>query len=261
MMRITTAALFVTAIGWACPASAQNTAPMQEPVSTTTWEAYLGTDYFVGDYNAASDTTVISVPLLLRVQLDRLRLEATVPYLYVDGPGIFAGGVVVPGGSGASRSGLGDLNLGAAYLLNIGGQSAPTFEIAGMVKLPTAGSGLGTEKFDYTAQLNVYYPLSMQVLLFASAGYQVLGDYGTYELEDGIVASGGLNYISSQSLSLGFGVNYRQQYYQGLGDYVSISPYLQWNIGGMWRITGYGLVGLTEASPRFGAGLRLGLHG
>jgi hypothetical protein len=261
MSRTRSAAFFVAAIGWALPASAQNTAPMQEPASTTTWEAFVGADYSVGDYNAGSDTTVVSVPLVLRVQLNRLRLEAAVPYLYVDGPGTFAGGVVVPGGNGTSRSGLGDVNLGAAFLLNRGGPSAPSFEIAGIVKVPTASSGLGTEEFDYTAQLNVYQPLSMQVLLFVSAGYQLLGDYGSYELEDGIVASAGLNFAAAQNLSLGFGVNYRQQYYQGLGDYVSFSPYLQWGLGGKWRITGYGLVGLTEASPRFGAGLRLGLSG
>ena len=253
------AALFIV-ISSTLPAMAQGTTPMQEPASTR-WEAFIGADYSVGDYGGSSATTVISAPVVLRIQLDRLRLEATVPYLYVDGPGSFAGGVVVPGGSGESRSGLGDVNLGAAFLLNRGGTTAPSFEISGIFKVPTASSDLGTGKFDYTGQLNVYQPLSMQLLLFASAGYQVLGDYGIYELEDGIIAAGGLNYTASQTFSLGFGVNYRQQYYQGLGDYVSVSPYLQWNVGSMWRITGYGLVGLTEASPRFGAGLRLGLHG
>lgn len=253
-------ALFVATV-WALPSSAQTTTPTQEPASTTTWEAFIGVDYSVGDYNASSDTTVVSVPLVARIQLDRLRLEATVPYLYVDGPGSFAGGIIVPGGSGESRSGLGDVYLGAAFLLNRGGASAPSFEVQGLFKVPTASTDLGTGKFDYTAQLNVYQPISTQVLLFASAGYQILGDYGIYELEDGIVAAGGLNYAASQTFSLGFGVNYRQQYYQGLGAYVSVSPYMQWNVGPMWRITTYGLVGLTEASPRFGAGLRLGLHG
>jgi hypothetical protein len=262
MMRATRTALLFAGIGWTSPAFAQGTAPMQEPASTTTWEAFIGADYFVGDYNAASDTTVVSVPVTVRVQLDRLRLEATVPYLHVEGPGTFAGGgVIVPGGATTTRSGLGDVNLGAAYLLNRGGQSSPSFEVAGMVKLPTAGSGLGTQKFDYTAQVNVYLPVSMPSLLFASAGYQILGDFGAFELEDGILASAGLNYMAAQDVSLGFGVNYRQQYYQGLGDYVSFSPYVQWSFSGMWRVTGYGLVGLTEASPRFGAGLRLGLHG
>jgi hypothetical protein len=235
---------------------------MQEPASTTTWEASVGADYYIGDYGASSDTTVVSVPLLLRVQFDRLRLEATVPYLYVDGPGTFAGGIVVPGGTGGSRSGLGDVNLSVAYLLNRGGQSGgPSFEVAGLVKVPTASNGLGTEKFDYTAQLNVYQPLSTQVLVFGSAGYQVLGDYGIYELEDGLVASAGLNFTASDGFSVGFGVNYRQEYYQGLGNYISVSPYVQWPIAGVWKITGYGLVGLTEASPRFGVGLRLGLQG
>jgi hypothetical protein len=233
---------------------------MQEPASATTWEVAVGADYYIGDYGASSDTTVISAPLLVRAQIDRLRLEATVPYLYVDGPGTFVGGIVVPGGTGESRSGLGDVNLGAAYLLNRGGPSGPSFEIAGIVKVPTAKNGLGTDKFDYTAQVNVYQPLSMQVVVFASVGYQVLGDYGIYELEEGFVASGGLNFVTAQGASLGFGVSYRQEYYQGLGDYISASPYLQWPLGGMWKITGYGLVGLTEASPRFGAGLRLGLN-
>src|SRR5262245_4029474 len=261
MTRATIIALSLIAIGWTLPVCAQSTAPNQEPGSTTMWEAFVGADYSVGDYNASSDTTVVSVPLILHVQLNRLRLEANVPYLYVDGPGTFAGGIVVPGGTGGSRSGLGDINLGAAFLLNRGGETAPSFEIAGIVKVPTAGSGLGTEKFDYTAQLNVYQPLSMPVLIFASAGYQVLGDFGTFELEDGILASGGLNYKANDNVSVGFGLNYRQQYYQGLGDYVSFSPYLQWSFGGKWRITGYGLVGLTEASPRFGGGMRLGLFG
>jgi len=266
-MRIVNASILLAAIGWALPASAQNTAPTQtapppEPPSTTTWEVFAGADYSIGDYNAASDTTVISAPVTVRVQLDRVRLEASVPYLYVDGPGTFAGGgVIVPGSTPGTRSGLGDVSLGAAFLINRGGQTAPSFEVAGIVKVPTAGDGLGTKKFDYTAQLNVYQPVSTQVLIFASAGYQWLGDFGTFKLEDGIVASAGLNYKPDESVSLGFGVNYRQSYFQTLPDYVSLSPYVQWNIGTMWRITAYGLVGLTEASPRFGGGLRLGLHG
>jgi hypothetical protein len=264
MIRVRGPLVFVMALSCALPATAQTTTPpAQEPTSTTNWEAFIGADYSVGDYGAASDTTVVSVPLTLRAQLDRVRLEATIPYLHVEGPGRSAGGgVVIPGGHGTtSRSGLGDIYLGAAFLLNRGGQSAPSFEIAGIAKIPTASSGLGTEEFDFGGQLSVYQPLSMRTLLFASAGYQVLGDLGTIELEDGIAASGGINFAASMTMSLGFGVNYRQQYYADLGDYVSVSPYLQWSFGGMWRITGYGLVGLTEASPRFGGGLRLGLYG
>jgi len=250
------------------PALAQSTssspapeaARMQEQ-ATTTWEVTAGVDYSVGDYNASIDTTVVSAPLVARVQLDRVRLEATVPYLYVDGPGTFAGGIVIPGGSAGHRSGLGDVNLGVAYLLNRGGPAAPSFEVAGIVKVPTASDGLGTKKFDYTAQLNVYEPLSMQLLLFASAGYQWLGDFGTFKLEDGFLASAGLNYKPVESMSLGFSINYRQEYYRPLSDYLSVSPYLQWSFAGKWRLTGYGLVGFTDASPRFGAGLRLGLYG
>jgi len=107
MIRTSSAALCFAALGLTLPAAAQTTAPTQEPASTTTWEIFISADYSVGDYGAVSDTTVISAPVTLRVQLNRVRLEVTVPYIYVDGPGTSAGGgIVVPDHNATtSRSG------------------------------------------------------------------------------------------------------------------------------------------------------------
>jgi hypothetical protein len=243
-------------------ASAQVTPPDSTQGQPTRWEALTGVDYFVGKYGAASDTTMTSVPLNVRVQMDRLRLEFAASYLDVKGPGVFAGGgIVVPGSSQVTRrSGFGDVNLGAAWLFNRGDQSSPSLELAGTVKLPTAGTGLGTKKFDYTAQVNIYQTISPSFTLLGSAGYQWLGDFGTIKLEDGLVATAGMNFKPAESTSVGAIISYRQEYFHGLGDQFSLSPYFVWNFSGTWRVSGYGLIGLTDASPRLGGGLRVGLY-
>jgi hypothetical protein len=250
----------------ASQASAQVTPEGSTPgpgaAQTTRWEALTGFDYSVGKYRAASDTTMFSIPFNARIQMDRLRLEFAASYLDVKGPGVVAGGgIVVPGSNQVTRrSGFGDIDVGAAWLFNRGDQSSPSFELAGTVKLPTAASGLGTKKFDYTAQINAYQPISPQFILLGSLGYQWLGDFGAIKLEDGVVATAGINFKPMDSTSFGAIVSYRQEYFQGLGDQFSVSPYFVWNIDSSWRVSGYGLIGLTDASPRLGGGLRVGLY-
>lgn len=249
-MRLIT--LVVTGL-WACclalPASAQD---------HTTWQIGTGFDYSSGRYGGTSDTTVLNVPLDVRVQLDRLRLDLSIPYVDIKGPGTFAGGVVVPGSSTVTRrSGLGDINLGAAWRITTDDPSFPGLELAGTVKIPTAKVGLGTGKPDFTALMNVNHTLSPKVLLFGSVGYQWLGNFRSFELKNGVLASAGVNFKPGQTTSLGLTASYRAEYWQGLGDAISLSPYFLWNFDKNWRITAYGVFGLSDASPRAGGGLRL----
>ena len=155
-----------------------------------------------------------------------------------------------------TRSGLGDVNAGAAWLLHAD-SALPAFEIAGNVKVPTASAGLGTGKFDYAALANVSHSISPEFMVFGSVGYQWLSNFGTTTLEDGVTASAGVNFKPSPDFSIGVAGNYRQEYFQGLGEQVSVSPYVLWNLSQNWRVTGYGTLGLTDASPRAGGGLRI----
>jgi Putative MetA-pathway of phenol degradation len=243
-------------------ALAQGTAPQNQQSTATQWEALTGFDYFVGRYGGTSDTTIFMVPFNARIQMDRLRLELGTSYMDVKGPGLSAGGgVIIPGsGTVTHRSGLGDTNLGAAWLINRGDLTLPSIEFAGTIKVPTAGNGLGTKKFDYTAQANVYQSISPKFMLLGSIGYQWLGDFNGFTLKDGVVATAGANYKPNDSASIGIIASYRQEYWDSLGSAASLSPYFVYNFGGMWRISGYGLVGLTDASPRWGGGLRIGLY-
>lgn len=227
-------------------------------VADTTWDAATGFDYSTGKYGAASDTSVLSVPLAARAQMDQLRLELTVPFLQVRGPGTFASGVVVGGNNAiTTRSGLGDITTGAAWILHRDDESVPGIELAGAIKLPTAATNLGTGKFDYSVQTNLNHSITPDVMLFGSLGYQWLSDFRGFHLKDGLTAVGGVNFRSSDDTNIGVSANYRQPYYQTLSDQFSLSPYALWTFAKQWRLSGYGLVGFTNASPHIGGGMRL----
>jgi hypothetical protein len=222
------------------------------------WDVASGFDYYTGKYGATADTEVWSVPLSLRDQIDRLRLELNVPYLNVRGPGGFAGGVIVGGNNPiTTQSGLGDTNVGAAWLLRQDDQSLPAIELAGSIKVPTASRSLGTQKFDYNIQSNFNHSLSQSLMLFGSLGYQWLTDFRGFHLEDGMTATGGVNFRPSDATSVGFSANFRQTYYRTLDDQFTLTPYALWTFAPHWRLSGYGMVGFTNSSPEIGGGVRL----
>lgn len=259
-MRISWAIIFLGGclVGTQAQAQSQPQSQTGTNQSATTVQLATGFDYSSGRYGATSDTTVLSIPFDVRAQLDRLRLDLTVPYLNVKGPGAFTGGIVVGGSNQTTtRSGIGDLNLGAAWLLNRDGDGVPAIEIAGTLKVPTAATGLGTGKYDYSLSSNLYHYLTSDLMAFGTVGYQWLSDFQTYNLQSGLMASAGINWKSGQTTNIGLSANYRQQYYQGLGAQYSVSPYLLWDFNGNWRVSFYGLLGFSEASPHAGGGIRL----
>ncbi len=226
--------------------------------AATSWDLSTGFDYSSGKYGGSSNTTVLDVPFALRVQMDSIRLEASIPYLNVRGPGTYTGGVVVSGNNTiTTRSGMGDVTLGAAWAATKDDPSFPGIELQGIVKVPTASSELGTGKYDYTLQTNLNHSISTSTMLFGTLGYQWLSDFRGIKLKDGVLANAGVNFRAGDRTNLGLTVSYRQPYYQTLSDQFSLSPYLLWDFTEGWRLSGYGLVGFTNASPNIGGGLRV----
>src|SRR5258708_21017739 len=116
-----------------------------------------GLDYSEGKYGSTTKTTVLTIPIDARLEFDRFRIDATLPFLDVTGPGVLAGGVVVGTGPIKSRSGLGDLNVTGAFTLTHDDDTFPAIDIGGSVKFPTASTNLGTGKFDYAVEAHVYH--------------------------------------------------------------------------------------------------------
>ena len=230
--------------------------------ANSTFEIATGVDYSVGKYGALVDTSVTSIPLDLKAQIGRLRLQAALPYQFLKGPGQLVGGVVVtaPGGtSTVKRDGLGDLNLSAAYLLNNENGVLPAFEIGGGAKLPTAKATLGTGETDYSVTASAYKSLSSTVMLFGSVGYSWLGSPAAYQLNNGIVASGGLNFRPKESQNYGVSIAYREPVAAGLQGQAVVSPFMTVRASKLLGLTLYGMAGFNDASPRWGAGIRLSL--
>ena len=198
------------------------------------------------------------------MQFNRLRFEITVPYVDIEGPGKFAGNfgipvIVAPASNDVKhRSGLGDITIGAAWLISREDVFLPSLEIAGVTKLPTAGSGLGTGKADYGAQLNLYRTLLPGVTAYGSLGYLWVGDLNTIQLHSGARATAGAD-IKFFGFGGGAMLDFRQSAWQGAPVYFTLDPYVTWHIFGGVGVSIYTTVGLTRSSPSQGFGIRLDL--
>ena len=228
---------------------------------TTEFEFGTGVDYSIGNYGAASDTSVWSVPLDLKVRSGRFRGQVSVPYVTIKGPGQIVGGVIVPSPNNTvvSRSGIGDVSVSAAYLLNRQSGGLPAFELGVGAKIPTANQTLGTGEFDYSVNLSAYEALGPNATLFGSVGYSWLTSPAAYQLNNGLTASGGINLRAAPTTNLGVSVAYREPVATGLQGQAVVSPYLTHRFGNSVGLTFYGVAGLNDASPRIGAGMRLSI--
>lgn len=226
----------------------------------SSFELATGADYSAGHYGASADTTVWSIPVDLKAQIGRLRVQASLPYEFIDGPGQLVGGVIVASPDGTattSRSGIGDLNLSAAYLLTRENGLLPSIEVGGGVKLPTAKTSIGTGETDYSANASIYKTVAQGVTLFGSVGYSWLGSPSAYRLKNGVTASGGVNFRPASDQNYGVSLAYRDPVAEGLKGQAVVSPYMTYRFSKPLGLTLYGMAGLNNASPRIGAGIRL----
>lgn len=183
----------------------------------TTSSLSAGFDYSTGKYGGATSTEVLYIPVIGKIQYDKLFLKLTVPYIRVTS----AGGVVrgmgmlkVPTSAKTStQSGLGDVIASAGYSI-LETDNNLLLDLVGNVKFGTAdyNKNLGTGENDYSAQLNAYYQAD-KTTFFATAGYKVVGApvgievnniaYGTLGISQktGDKTSAGLMFDAAQSSS------------------------------------------------------------
>ena len=249
----------LAALAFAGAAHAQE----QQPARVN-WEFSTGLDYSVGEYGAETDTEVLYVPFTARARSERWRVEATVPYLRIEGPGnvVSASGspIFIPPGTTQTREGLGDVFLGAGWTVQPASQGRPSLELFGTVKAPTADDDLGTGETDVSLSLNLNHRAGDKLSLTAGLGYEWLGDPAAYELEDGPIGYVGVSYDQSERFSFGGSVNFRHRVAEGFDDQISATPWASWRFGRTAALTGYGTIGFTEASPDYGVGLQLTLY-
>lgn len=227
------------------------------------WEFATGADYTSGSYGNTVDTEILYVPFTVRMRGEHLKLELTVPYMRLDGPGDVVGprrGPVVVDPQDptvTSSSGLGDVVAGVGYVLPRLGDGGPLLELKARTRIPTADDGLGTDEPDYSAHVEALQPLGTRLTLIAGIGYQWLGDPDDLELEDGLIGTLGLNLKASTATDLGVLLDHRRRSFADLDDQRNVVPYVSWRATSGLGLMLYGVFGATESSPDYGGGLQV----
>lgn len=219
-----------------------------------------GVEYSSGDYGGSDDIEDIYVPATGRIDLERVSLELTIPYLSVRAP---AGSIVTDGepvigtGDTARESGLGDIIAAATvYDVFYSADLGLALDLTGKVKFGTADDekGLGTGEQDYTvrADLIKFYD---RVTMLASLGYKIRGEPEGYELKDVMLGSVGGLFEVNDRVRFGFYYDYRESALVD-GDALSeLSGFVSRRIGERLQIQLYAFSGFSDGSPEWGAGL------
>lgn len=210
----------------------------------------------------STGSSAFAISPAVMAQFDRLRLQVTVPYVDIEGPGTLSGALgprTIVGQSGGPtnrRSGLGDVSVGAALIILREGRILPRLELAGVVKVPTAATGLGTGQTDYGVQVTFYRPLLSGVRTFGSLGYQRIGDPNTLRLHDGERATFGLD-INYSNWGGGALLDYEKSLFPGVPNSFTVDPYvtLPFLFGSGLQV--YTTIALTRLSPNHEVGVRL----
>lgn len=215
----------------------------------------------------STDTSAFSIPSSVMAQFSRVRVQVTVPFVDLEGPGTVSGVlgarqvVGSPTGPVQRRYGLGDLSVGAAVILLRTGDILPRVELGGIIKIPTGKDGLGTGKTDYGAQISLYRPLWPGTSIFASGGYQWVGDFNTVELHKGARATAGFD-TNYGIIGGGALLDYNQSLLTGLPNSFTVDPYVTLRIFGHVGLQAYTTIALTRQSPsqQFGFRVVFGRH-
>ncbi len=236
------------------------------PTPALDWTYKLGTgvDYSTGDYGDTDSTDMLYVPFILTYRNFPLTLKLTVPYLEIEGPGGVVGGTeggLVTGedtGVRQSQSGLGDIVVAAMYSLDPWTEGAPMVDFTVKAKLPTADEDqdLGTGAADYSAQVELARRFG-DWTPFLTAGYQFMGQPDDFELDDRAYASLGTDVKVNDTVRLGGGYDFKQAASASSDDSSELMAYCTLRLSPGLSLNLYGVKGLSDGSPDWGAGAQI----
>lgn len=217
-----------------------------------------GVDFSSGDYGTDSKTDILVVPFSVRYKTGNLRLSATLPWLRIEGSsaivGDGSGGVVVdPNAPRTTRDGLGDVSLGAAYMIP---EETLGFglDLSARVKLPTASEskGLGTGKADVSLGAEVSKTFGA-VTPFASVGYRMPGDPTGVNLSNAWNASAGASITMGKTILIA-SYDYRESTSALSDDSHELFGAVSVPLNEQLNFTLYGTGGLSDGAPDYGVG-------
>lgn len=254
-------AIMIVAATIPAPALAQTEVPPRSDLS-----ASVGTSVWHGDFGAPTDTTILSTLASLRYRINGLRIVASIPYMRIESDGAFFAGIggtplfVAPNSRTTRRvrDGLGDLTLGASYLLPGSDDHGLDIDLHGRVKLPTAssGSGLSTGKTDYSLGVDVARTVG-RVTPSVSATYRIFGDNATWQFRDGFDLAAGASYALPGSTVLLANYEYIEASSRFIRDSHEVVLGASTRVTDRLRASGYLSKGLSSGAAAIAGGASL----
>lgn len=225
----------------------------------------IGATASQGDYGTAQDTTIVTVPLELRVREGHWTLGATLPWLRVSGDSTVvpsAGPLPIldpitgePPADERTTTGIGDLVLTAKYAIDTGIPLG--LSLGARAKLDTADEsrGLGTGANDYSVTVDLHRAVG-DTLLFAGAEHTWLGESPRITTDTARRARLGLSHAAGGG-RLGLMVEQRTALARAQDDRRDATAFytLPTDSGGQVQL--HATRGLSDSSPDWGAGVSI----
>lgn len=214
--------------------------------------ATAGIGYSDGEYGDQPDARILAVPLSLKYQRGSWTTRVTVPLVQIRERRTLRDGSRLE----STGRGIGDIVASASYAFSPWSDSAPTIALTGKLKLPTGNEGLGSERFEYTTKLELSRTYLDRFTPYLELGYLVRERASG---EDGnlLLGSLGFAYGVTPSLTLGLAHDVRERSRGGLGAVRELVPSASIALSRQMRLGLFGVVGLSDGSPDFGAGMTL----
>jgi hypothetical protein len=145
--------------------------------------------------------------------------------------------------------------LGATYVVGEVGVAGLSLDLGGSLKLPTSSTrkGFGTGKTDVSLNADVYLP-NEKLTPFATLGYRLPGGPADFNLRNSFAASIGATAKVGPVYVTG-SYDYAEPTSEFVGASHSLFAAVSHGIGPKYNVSGFALIGLSQGSADFGAGL------
>ena len=228
-----------------------------------------GADFATGKYGTDTSTDIWYIPFTAKLEAERHAFKITVPYLSITDSGSVVGGgdqviVVGDGGDGekTTEEGIGDIIGVMSFYVFPGTEKLPLVDLNYKIKVPTADEdrGLGTGKFDHSFEVD-FTKVYDKITVFSTVGYKVFGDPDDYDLDNVFYGSIGAQYSLDEISRLGLIYDIRDRTTDSGHGISELTGYYGRTLSEHWRLMVYGVAGLSDGSPDWGAGITLSRKG
>lgn len=249
-------------VGTAAPALAQG----RPDSDTPDWRLYLssGVSYTQRDEADEPKTHYYRIPVAARLTRGPLRITASMPYLFVDGPSGSLGDDdddvddIPSSDDRDSRSGFGDLSITGRYRAINDERSGFGLDLMSRVKVPTASrrKRLGSGEVDYAVGAELSREMG-KLEPFVSAQYRFNGDRPDRDYRNTVATSIGSNVRLTRGTRASLAWDFSQSRIRGRSGSHMLDGGITHVLKRGLTLSGDAAVGLSKNAPEFRVGTTL----